>query len=184
MRVLIPILLATLGLASAPAHGKDPAFIVRVLPSGRDIAIAGPFIPGLAAAFEAALAKAPQARLVRLESDGGRFDVALDIYRAIRLRGLETAVQGRCLSACTIAFMAGQRRHAAPAARLGFHTAASPEQAAFPMVDYMIRGFYVHSGMAEPFADRVMATPHNQMWLPSLRELRRANVITDIGIPP
>jgi len=182
LRALVLILLAI--LAPAPADAQDRPFIVRLLPSGEDIAVAGSFTDGLADAFRAALLRAPKARLVRLESTGGRFDIAIDLYLAIRLRGLETAVQGTCASACTIAFMAGSRRHAAPAARLGFHRAASPKEAEFPMVDYMIRGLYLHAGMAEWFAERALSTPHAGMWWPKLEEMRRAGVVTDIGIPP
>lgn len=182
MRTLILALFAL--LASAPARAQSQPFIVRILPSGEDIAVAGSFTDGLGEAFRAVLLRAPKARLVRLESTGGRFDIAIDLYIAIRLRGLDTAVQGTCASACTIAFMAGSRRHAGPAAKLGFHRAASPKEAAFPMVDYMIRGLYLHAGMAESFAERALSTPHAGMWWPKLEEMRRAGVVTDIGIPP
>jgi hypothetical protein len=186
-------LLAAATLAANPAHPADPPstpavstppFIVRVLPSGRDIAIAGPITKGLAEAFRAALVQAPDAHLVRLESGGGTLDVAIDLYAAIRSRGMDTAVQAECQSACTVAFMAGTRRFAAPRAKLGFHRAAGEDRPEFPVADFIIRGLYVQSGMAEWFADRVMDTPHETMWRPPLEELRRAGVVTDVGIPP
>ena len=183
LRAAIAILFAALA-GPAPSRAADLPFIVRVLPSGHGIAIAGPITTGLAEAFRAALAQAPGAHLVRLESSGGTLDVALDLYAAIRARGMDTAVQGECQSACTVAFMAGTRRFSAPRAKLGFHRAAGEGRPEFPVADYIIRGLYVQSGMAEWFADRVMTTPHETMWRPSLDELRRAGVVTDIAIPP
>lgn len=183
MRFAVLLLSAWMLVCLLPARGVAEDFIVRVLPSGEDIAITGPVIQGVAAAFRAALARAPKARLVRLESGGGTLDAAIDLYAAIRVHGLETAAQGRCESACTVAFMGGRRRHAAPGSRLGFHRASGAARPEFPLADYIVRGLYVQSGMAEWFADRVMETPHEAMWHPSLEEMRRAGVITDVGIP-
>ncbi len=182
IRIWLVILL--LVLTPAPARpSAEPGFIVRILPSGEDIAISGPITEGLGAAFRDALAKAPKARLVRLESGGGTLDVAIDLYAAIRSHGMETAVQGQCESACTIAYMAGQRRYYAPRARLGFHRASGAEFKEFPLADFIVRGLYVQSGMAEWFADRVMETPHENMWRPGEADLRRGGVVTDVGIP-
>jgi len=184
VRGLLAGLMFLLSAGDLAAQAKEEAFIVRVLPSGEDIAISGPITQGLGAAFRAALEKAPKARLVRLESGGGTLDVAIDLYAAIRSHGLDTAVQGKCESACTIAFMGGRRRFAAPRARLGFHRASGVDRPEFPMADYIVRGMYVQSGMAEWFADKVMDTPHTTLWHPSLAELQRGAVVTDVGIPP
>ena len=184
MRIMLLLCATLLPAIIAPAAAEEQKFIVRLLPSGEDIAISGPITQGLGAAFRAALAKAPKARLVRLESNGGTLDVATDLYLAIRERKLDTAVQGNCASACTIVFMAGQRRFASPAARFGFHSAGWPIQRdEFPIADFMMRGLYLQAGMADWFADKIMATPHAEMWQPTLDELRRATVITNIGIP-
>ena len=182
LRLFLATLLALLAVGRG-AMAADPPFIVRVLPSGEDIAISGPITQGLGTAFRAALAQAPKARLVRLESGGGTLDVAIDLYAAIRTHKLDTAVQGNCQSACTVAFMGGIRRFSAPHARIGFHRASGVEQKEFPLADYILRGLYVQSGMAEWFADRVMDTSHETMWRPGMEELRRGNVVTDIGIP-
>lgn len=184
MRRTIAALAVVLLLTGRATHAADPPFIVRILPSGEDIAISGPITQGLGAAFRAALAKAPRARLVRLESGGGTLDVAIDLYAAIRSHKLDTAVQGNCESACTVAFMGGTRRFSAQRARIGFHRASGAERTEFPLADYIVRGLYVQSGMAEWFADRVMDTPHETMWRPGMDALRRANVVTDVGIPP
>lgn len=185
MTVCLRAVLAFCVLALLVGHAvaAEPAFIVRILPSGEDIAISGPITQGLGAAFRDALAKAPKARLVRLESGGGTLDVAIDLYAAIRAHKLDTAVQGRCESACSIAYIGGLRRFAAPRARLGFHRAASGAQGDIPVADFMARGLYLQSGVAEWFADRVMETPHDSMWRPTIAELRRAGVVTDVGIP-
>ena len=60
-----------------------------------------------------------------LSSDGGDIAAALDIGKAIRLKGFSTLVQSghRCASACALAWLGGQRRFMATGAAVGFHAA-------------------------------------------------------------
>jgi hypothetical protein len=69
------------------------------------------------------LALAGNASVVFLESGGGSIEAAIEIGRAIRLKGMTTVVAqaDRCVSACGLIWLAGERRLLTPGARVGFH---------------------------------------------------------------
>ena len=164
------------GMATSWAQSGEG---VRILPGETEIEITGTLALGISQKFAAALAAAPQARLVRLESDGGILSEAMLIQGAIKARELDTAVRTACESACTIAYLGGRRRFAAPGARFGFHRAGSTP-GDIGAADLMVRGFYAQAGLTEDFVDQVMATPVTRMWRPDMKALRRAGVVTQI----
>jgi hypothetical protein len=69
------------------------------------------------------LALASEATVVFLESGGGSIEAAIEIGRVIRLKGMTTVVahDDRCVSACGLIWLAGERRLLTPGARVGFH---------------------------------------------------------------
>jgi hypothetical protein len=71
--------------------------------------------------FKRAMAERPLARVVLLQSRGGRVDQALELAREIEKRGLSTAVPrgAGCYSACAYVFFAGRER--VVEGRLGVH---------------------------------------------------------------
>ena len=83
----------------------------------------------------------------------------------------------RSNSACTVAFLGGKVRHAFVGARFGFHR-ASAEGEGPSVADLIVRGLYLHAGVAEVFVDRVLGTPHAEMWFPSLTELRESGFVS------
>ena len=177
-RKFLAALLALLaGVAASWAQSGEG---VRILPGGSDIEIVGTFSLGISQKFAAVLAAAPNARLVRLNSGGGMLSEAMLIQSAIKARGLDTAVHTTCESACTIAYLGGRQRFAAPGARFGFHsTGSTPGE--LGAAGLMVRGFYAQASLAEDFVDQVMATPVTRMWYPDMPALRRAGVVTQIG---
>lgn len=58
---------------------------------------------------------------VVLRSDGGNIYDALDIATIVTDYGLDTRVDSYCVSACTLIFLAGERRFLGLGGRLGFH---------------------------------------------------------------
>jgi membrane-bound ClpP family serine protease len=104
---------------AAPTFEFEGPYAVRVLNQGLEIEIIGTFSWALPQQVNAALAEAPQARVVRLNSPGGHIKAALEIADMIRVRNLDTYVSRMCASACTIAFLAGHQRFATETARLG-----------------------------------------------------------------
>ncbi|MER8648965.1 hypothetical protein [Mesorhizobium sp. M0586] len=69
------------------------------------------------------IAAATRQAIVLLNSEGGSVVPALEIGRAIRLRGFATAVasDALCASACALAWLAGTPRLAGERANIGFH---------------------------------------------------------------
>ena len=171
-------LLASLlaGPAARAEEEPEPAAI-RVLADARVVEIVGGLVGATAEKLRAVLAQAPDVRTVRLESAGGILAVGIEVQAAIATRGLETEVLGTCNSACTVAFLGGKVRHAFVGARFGFHR-ASAEGEGPSVADLIVRGLYLHAGVAEVFVDRVLGTPHAEMWFPSLTELRESGFVS------
>ena len=119
--------LACLCLSSSQAVA---ASIIRHDVDGQTIIkVSGPLQNEDAARFKAAVADL-QSATVLLRSDGGTIFAGLEIGREIRRRGFATKVsvsEGRCLSACAFAWVAGTPRILERKARVGFHAAFSYE---------------------------------------------------------
>lgn len=60
--------------------------------------------------------------ILELNSDGGVTPAALEMAVAVTDYSLDTLVNERCESACTLVFIAGEKRSLGRGARLGFHS--------------------------------------------------------------
>ncbi len=164
------------------AAGRDSMgkYQVRLLRDGAELEIAGPIAFGLAHDVRRMLDTHPSIRIVHLNSRGGRVSEARRLRDLFASLGLTTYTSSGCLSACTIAYMGGQKRLIAPNAQLGFH------QYSFPgTTDKDFRAEYdkdkrdwLARGFAKDFVDRAFATPSSDMWQPTHQELFRAGVLT------
>jgi hypothetical protein len=119
---------------------------------------------------------------VRLNSPGGVVNAAADVANIIRARGLNTYADRLCASACTVAFLAGVRREAAPGARIGFHQAYAHE-AARERLKPVLRAIYVQAGLPRGFIDRALRTPPNRLWVPPHQALRAVGVLSATEAP-
>jgi hypothetical protein len=123
MHRLLASLLILAGLLSLDARAAN---ISTVTQDGvtKVIVIAGVIAPGDAQKF-ANIALMTDDAVVALASDGGALKEALNIGRAIRLKGFSTYVtaNSRCASACALIWLAGVPRQMASTARVGFHAA-------------------------------------------------------------
>jgi hypothetical protein len=135
---------------------------------------------GAADALAAALDRAPGARTVVLDSGGGWLREGRLVAAVISQRGLATYVDGRCSSACTLAFLAGKERTLGPHGRLGFHQVRSIGRSDLGrwLEIGRTRSMYESAGLPTDFVERVAATPPEKMWYPTEAELRAAHVIT------
>jgi nitroreductase len=151
-----------------------------------------------------ALARAnPEIRKLELTSYGGYVPEALDFAHAVADLGFETSVPRICSSACTLIFIAGERRTLEPGARLGFHGSfwgrnamkAFYEEAredngwldemAFAAWVYQEAmrdqrkdiAFMAEHGIDLDFTLRTLAVSPDDMWYPSRRELIEAGVL-------
>jgi hypothetical protein len=189
-RRCLPIIGALVLLAAAPAGATEQApsptfefegpYAVRVLHQGLEIAIIGTFSWAMPQQVGAALAEAPLARRVLLDSPGGHVKAAMDVADLIRARNLDTYVSRMCASACTIAYLAGHQRFATETARLGFHQAHGPGLSAASS-DQVLRAAYQRYSLPPAFLAHVLRTPPQELWVPDLAELRRVGVVTDVA---
>lgn len=151
-----------------------PPFTLRTMRDGTEMEIAGGFKYGLTRAARAAMDGAPNLKVVHLMSSGGRIGEARELARLIADRGLSTYTATVCMSACTLAYIAGRERFLKAGGKLGFHRAAF---AGVENSDAM-RSLLLAGGIERPFVDRVVAQPASGMWYPTTGELEAAHVVT------
>jgi hypothetical protein len=179
-----------LRVRAAPAIADAAAYVqgdprlgehgVRVLRGGAELEVSGPITWGLTQQLDAALARAPNAHVVHLDSFGGRVGVALGIADIIAAHHLDTYVEHVCASACTVAFLAGQQRWIGERGRLGFHSgtvAGSVNRVA----EAGFRKRYERYGLPADFLDHIFRTPPTELWFPSRDELTDAHIITGMA---
>lgn len=180
MRALVFLCLLLAGggaWAASPWAEFEAPYAIRVAPDGDAVELFGSFSWAVPQNVSAALARAPSARVLRLDSPGGHVQAAIEVAAMIKARGLDTEVARSCASACTIAFLAGKHRILAPDARLGFHQAHAPgvPPAAF---DSRLRAVYGTFGLPGAFIDHVLRTPPESIWVPTHAELLAAGAMT------
>lgn len=157
-------------------------YAFRVLRDGRELEFSGGIPFGAAADFERFINAMGSVKLIHLNSDGGRISEAQLMARIIRQRNLNTYVPNRCLSACTIVFLSGRERLIAPQGRLGFHQpdfpgiTAEERQEAIAAEEKRLRQF----GLSEEFARKANMALPSEMWIPSVPELVKEGVVTQV----
>ncbi len=157
---------------------------LSVSPNGTTLHIDGTYGMGSDQAVRRALEQNPKIREVVLAGPGGRMGAGFEISRLIRNRRLATRVENGCASACTIAFLGGVDRSIAPSAKLGFHRASFPGMSADDMFEAnrdMKRFLTMSAGVAPDFAQRVLDTPGDSIWVPTPEELLAARVIKRVN---
>ena len=152
-----------------------PAFSMRTVRDGTELEITGGFKYGLTLQARAIAAASPGLKVVHLSSVGGRIGEALELVKLLKERHLSTYVGTSCLSACTIAFIAGENRYLKIGGKLGFHR----ESFAGAESSDLMRKLLLDAGIERPFVDKVAAQSAVGMWYPSLGELQAANVVTE-----
>ncbi len=158
-----------------PAEGPRG---VRILHEGSEIEISGVLARGQAANVAAALAQAPKARLVHLDSPGGRVAEALAVRDLIAQHGLETYVEHQCTAACTVAYLGGKRRWLGSEAVMGFHSDKFGDSDG-PAASTAMATAYQAAGIQHSFAQKAVETLAAKTWKPSPDELVSAGIVTD-----
>jgi hypothetical protein len=158
-----------------------PSYSIRVMNNGSEAEIAGGIKFGLTTDFEKILNASSGVRVVHLDSIGGRLGEGEKLNALIRARGLDTYVDTKCLSACTLAFVGGRQRILKKGAQLGFHRGAFAGEDQVDDRSGIDRAVYVAAGISAAFVDRALATKHADMWRPSETELLSAGVVTRVS---
>lgn len=176
---MMPTLQEHLRVATGAQLG--PGTTLQVRTDGRSILLSGGINDGSAEQLDRALETAPGVTTVVLSSGGGWVREGKMLADVIRKRGLNTYVEGYCASACTIAFLAGKERAAAPTAKIGFHASRSIGSSAAtysPEESAELRDIYRDAGLPDAFVREAIDTPHAKMWHPSHDALLSAGVLT------
>lgn len=165
----------------AAIMSRMPPTRFEVLRGGAEITFIGGVHAGSAAEFRALLDQNPAVRTIHLESPGGLLQEGHAVAAIIRARGLDTYIRGQCFSACTLMFLAGRNRYLKDGAQIGFHAPSSgvfsPDGADLIEAE---RQALLRTGVPEWFVERTFSTRFDEMWIPSVEELRSAQVITDV----
>ena len=161
---------------------KIPSYSIRVMSNGSEAEIAGGIKFGLSSDFEKILNASRGVRTVDLNSIGGRIGEGEKLSSLIKSRGLDTYVDTNCLSACTLAFVAGRQRILKRGAQLGFHRGSfAGEDQVDDRTSGIERSIYKAAGISNAFIDQALATKNANIWKPSEAELVSAGVITSIS---
>jgi hypothetical protein len=147
---------------------------------GDQIIVSGYMSWGLYDEFVAALKANPDVKTVVLNSPGGHYAVGLRMGRLIRAHSLDTLTTEMCGSACTFAFLGGNQRLLQKGAQLGFHAMAGNTQIVIDRMQHHASELLKAADVPDEFIARVFATPAEDVWYPTVEELREANVITDV----
>jgi hypothetical protein len=159
---------------------------IDYIPETRQLVLVGSLELGVTAHLKTQLDAFPDAEQIILSSAGGNIYEARGLANTIRLHGLEAVVVSSCRSACTIAFIGGVQRTLARGAELGFHQYRID-------ADYVVlnanpqleqerdRAMFRQAGVAEWFLNKMFEHVSSEMWYPTLPELLRAGVVTDVG---
>tara|TARA_R110002110_G_scaffold331227_1_gene542412 strand:- start:1773 stop:3305 length:1533 start_codon:yes stop_codon:yes gene_type:complete len=175
----LPIYEEHMQVALGTQFGPDTKLEVRA--DGRSIRLKGGINDGSAVKLDQALQIAPAVTTVVLSSTGGWIREGKLLADVIRKRQLNTYVEDNCASACTIAFLAGKERAAAPSATIGFHASrmiGSQSVTATHEETAQLTSIYRNAGLSKTFVDKIAATPNSQMWQPTRSELLNSGVLT------
>lgn len=173
------VLIGWPGRSTTSALAVEP-LVLTVGSNGRDLRFYGDFGDGAAERVRAILATHPRIARVHLTSDGGLVDEARAVAGLIAERGLATYVPDTCVSACTLAFVAGRERYVMLGAKLGFHAPFETDDAGREIqVDGAEEARdYVAAGVSTEFVDVALRTPSTEIWYPDAKRLLGAGVVT------
>jgi hypothetical protein len=158
-----------------------PPAAVEVSSNGIDLVVSGELRQGSADEFRRVMQNSPQVKSVVLDSPGGLLQEGESLATIIAQYKLDTTVQRECLSACTLAFLAGQRRCVPPGKRLGFHAPSRLLELAHSTTRQAAayqRNLYSKAGLSDSFITTALKTSNRKIWYPSDAELLAAHVTT------
>ena len=151
--------------------------------------INGDFDYGLSKKVAKALKDNPSIKFVTLNSDGGLLYEARELSKLILLNSLNTYTNQGCASACTIAFISGNKRYIHKNTNLGFHQysmampSARTDKAAIQSLiadQQSDAEFFQKRGVDKEFTDYMYKFESDDMWYPSTHVLEEYGVIDGV----
>lgn len=164
-------------------HDLVSPYQIQVSGNGEVIEFRGGIRLGSARAMQNVLTSFPKAKILKIESSGGRIADALRMTAMIRERNLATYAVRECASSATLMLCAGKERGAQEGTRIGFHTTRSFAGTS-NISDASVMGSMMGAGISEEFVGRLMSVPPTSMWYPTAEEMLKAGVLTSYGVFP
>jgi hypothetical protein len=158
-------------------------YIVAYDGTHRSIEVVGPFGPGIAEAFRQEFEKHPDVKWVNLTSPGGLVVEGRRLRDLIYARQLNIYVRTGCVSACTLAFIAGQERVMRKGAFIGFHQYRKLDSKLTLDVlrehfQDQDRSYFGGRGVSREFLDKMFDADNSSMWELSAEEAVKAKLAT------
>ncbi len=146
------------------------------------IHVDGPLYFGITRDVADIMSRYPHIKGIVLDCDGGPVSEGRGLAVLIQKHKLDTYSFKECSSACTIVFIAGQKRVLGTNAKLGFHQYRLDARNVIPYLDpeeEMKKDliFFENQSIDTAFLKQVFKVPHNSIWFPSHTELRNSGVI-------
>ena len=158
-----------------------PSYKTTITENKSELKISGGIKKGLLKDIKKKILQNPSIKTINLESLGGRQGEAIDLYKFITNRNLNTVTNNECLSACTVVFAAGKNRWLGINGRLGFHS-SSFEGMSEKDVNKGFEKIFLQINKEKKipikFLKKSNNIPSEDMWYPNIDELKANNYIT------
>jgi len=168
--------------------GDKVAYQFSMTEDKQRLFIRGDFDIGITTAARSMIETHPQIKSVVLQSRGGQIYEGRGLAKLFTERGIDTYVHEECSSACTTAFIGGNRRYIGTQGKLGFHQywVETTNYAHFvPFYDLRVEqqrdlALFAARGVGQAFLDRMFDQPANRIWFPDHSTLYDANIVHEI----
>ena len=164
--------------------GADTKQIIKVdvLDRGQTLKLSGVFGNGSYNVVKKSLDANPEIKKIYLDSNGGLYKEVSLIAESILTKRIDTYVENKCLSFCTIVFLSGYNRYGTPAARFGFHAPSLKGASQFDdELNIDSKKLYSKLRVPQEFINRIYSTPNTDMWYPSYQELVDAGIVNKLS---
>ncbi len=179
----------------APLYNREPSdqeMLVAASADGNTLFLLGTIRQGSFSKFKKLADANPKATQVVLFSRGGSVMEASIIARYIANRGMNTFVDGVCISACTQIFAGGKQRVLGTTGHMGFHAVRrafslfnTEPAGTVPKTGRLIYTMPFKSAGIDPaLVEKAMKVPHQSIWYPSQSELISYRFVTQASAVP
>ncbi|WP_410480826.1 zinc-ribbon domain-containing protein [Pseudomonas plecoglossicida] len=168
------------GLNMVRGEDNIPEYSLRLMRNDTELELAGGIPIGTTEAVRKMLDSNPAVRVIHLNSTGGRIAEANKLAILISRRQLITYTRTSCVSACTIAFLAGRERYLGEQGRIGFHSASIGGVTGSDElnVNASFKAALSRVGASPGFITKATTTTPQDIWFPNAEQLKQQNVIT------
>ncbi len=168
--------------AAVRPHTPGKSEVLTLKYDNTFIHVGGPLYFGITSDVEGLLSRYPYVKGIILECEGGPVSEGRGLARLILKHELDTYSFKECSSACTIVFIAGQKRVLGTDAKLGFHQYRLDAEYVIPYLDPEDEikkdlQFFKNQSIDTAFLNQVFKVPHNSIWFPGHTELLDTGVI-------